>query len=161
MNYKESFIKKMWSIIAEMDLQNIFPSALIAQAALESNWGRSVLAKDYNNLFGIKAGSTWTGKTVNMATKEVFDGVETSINSNFRVYDSWKDSIRDRNKLISSSPRYKAALNAETPLQQIEGLKAGGYATAPNYVSGVWNTIKSNSLERFDELKKKSCSTIK
>jgi len=123
--------------------------------ALESNWGQSSLAAKYNNYFGIKKGSSWTGPTVNMKTGEVFNGQSTTINSDFRVYNSLIDSIRDRNKLLSTS-RYAAVRTASTPLEQITAIKNAGYATALNYVSAIMSTINANSLTKFDILKKKS-----
>lgn len=151
---KTAFINRVWDEIKGEDMTGFFPSVIIAQAALESNWGQSSLAAKYNNYFGIKAGSSWNGPTVSMKTGEVFDGQNTTITSSFRVYDSLIDSIRDRNKLLSTS-RYAAVRQANTPLEQITAIKSAGYATALNYVSSVMNTITANSLTKFDELKKK------
>jgi len=151
---KTAFINRVWDEIKGEEMPGFFPSVLIAQAALESNWGKSSLAAKYNNYFGIKAGSSWTGPTVNMKTNEVFDGVNTSINSNFRVYNSLIDSIRDRNKLLSTS-RYASVKQASTPQAQAQAIKDSGYATALNYVSAIMSTINANALTKFDELKKK------
>ena len=72
---KAAFIANMVAALAGMDdLGGFFKSVIIAQAAIESNWGRSSLSAKYNNYFGIKAGKSWKGKTVNMKTGEVFDG---------------------------------------------------------------------------------------
>ena len=149
-----AFITRLWSEIKGENMDGFFPSVLIAQAALESNWGQSALSAKYNNYFGIKAGSTWTGKTVNMQTGEVLNGQNVTISSNFRVYDSLIDSIRDRNKLLSTA-RYAAVRQAPTPQAQVEAIKNAGYATALSYVSSVMNVINSNGLVKFDELKKK------
>ena len=132
------------------DLGGFFKSVIIAQAAIESNWGRSVLSSRYNNFFGIKAGKSWKGKTVNMKTGEVFDGKQVTINSNFRVYDSLADSIRDRNRLLRM-PRYKAVEPAATPQAQAEAIKTAGYCTATNYVSSIMATIKANNLTQYDQ----------
>ena len=151
---KQAFITRLWNEIKGEDLTGFFPSVLIAQAALESNWGQSSLAAKYNNYFGIKAGSSWTGPKVNLKTNEVFGGVTTSINSDFRVYNSLIDSIRDRNELLSTA-RYASVKNAATPQAQAEAIKNSGYATALSYVSSIMNTIHANDLLKFDELKKK------
>ena len=151
---KQAFITRMWNEIKGEELTGFFPSVLIAQAALESNWGQSSLAAKYNNYFGIKAGSSWTGPTINLKTNEVFGGVTTSINSKFRVYNSLIDSIRDRNKLLSTA-RYATVKNATTPQAQAEAIKNSGYATALNYVSAIMTTINANNLLKFDDLKKK------
>ena len=152
---KTAFINRVWSEIKGEEMTGFFPSVIIAQAAIESNWGQSALAAKYNNYFGIKAGSSWTGKTVNMQTNEVFAGINTTITSTFRVYDTLIDSVRDRNKLLSTS-RYAAVKQAQTPLEQITAIKNAGYATATNYISALVNTINANGLTKFDELKKKS-----
>ena len=131
------------------DLGGFFKSVIIAQAAIESNWGRSALSAKYNNYFGIKAGKSWQGKTVNMKTGEVFDGKNVTINSNFRVYDSLADSIRDRNRLLRM-PRYKAVELADTPQKQAEAIKAAGYCTATNYVESIMATVKANGLTLYD-----------
>jgi len=152
---KVAFIDRVWTEIKGENMDGFFPSVLIAQAALESNWGLSSLAAKYNNYFGIKAGSSWTGQTVNMKTNEVFNGLNTTISSDFRVYNSLLDSVRDRNKLLSTS-RYAAVKQAQTPLEQIQAIKNSGYATALNYVNSIVSTINANSLLKFDDLKKKS-----
>ena len=148
MTYKEQFINRMWAAIQEVDLKGSFPSVVIAQGAIESDWGRSSLSAKYNNYFGIKAGSSWTGQTVNLQTGEIFDGQKVVISSNFRVYDSIEDSLRDRIKLLQKS--YPAALSATTPEGEIQAIKAGGWATALNYVSAVMDTINANNLTQYD-----------
>ena len=88
---KSVFIARMLFALSDMDdLGGFFKSVIIAQAAIESNWGRSVLSSRYNNFFGIKAGKSWKGKTVNMKTGEVFDGKQVTINSNFVCMTAWQ-----------------------------------------------------------------------
>lgn len=148
---KKVFIARMLFALDEIDdLGGFFKSVIIAQAAIESNWGRSALSAKYNNYFGIKAGKSWKGKTVNMKTGEVFDGKNVTINSNFRVYDSLADSIRDRNRLLRM-PRYKAVEPADTPQKQAEAIKAAGYCTATNYVASIMATINANGLTLYDK----------
>lgn len=147
---KKVFIARMLFALDEIDdLGGFFKSVIIAQAAIESNWGRSALSAKYNNYFGIKAGKSWKGKTVNMKTGEVFDGKNVTINSNFRVYDSLAESIRDRNRLLRM-PRYKAVEPADTPRKQAEAIKAAGYCTATNYVESIMATINANGLTLYD-----------
>jgi len=148
---KAAFIANMVAALAGMDdLGGLFRSVIIAQAAIESNWGRSSLSATYNNYFGIKASKSWKGKTVNMKTGEVFDGKQVTINSNFRVYDSLADSIRDRNRLLRT-PRYKAVELATSPRAQAEAIRAAGYCTATNYVSSIMATIDANNLTQYDQ----------
>ena len=152
---KLAFIHKVWTNSAGLDLKGLFPSVLIAQAALESGWGQSELATKYNNLFGVKKGSSWTGRTVNLPTREVINGVSQTVRADFRVYPSWQDSIADRNRLLLTLNRYANVRSAKTPEAQVQALKAAGYATGENYVSSLMNTINANGLTRYDELKKK------
>lgn len=148
---KAAFITRVAAALAGMDdLGGFFKSVIIAQAAIESNWGRSTLSAKYNNYFGIKAGKSWKGRTVNMKTGEVFNGKQVTISSNFRVYDSLSDSIRDRNRLLRM-PRYKAVEPSTTPRAQAEAIKAAGYCTATNYVQSIMATIAANNLTQYDE----------
>ena len=110
----------------------VSPRILLAQAAIETGWGRSVVG---NNIFGIKAGSSWTGDTVTTATHEYEDGQYVSINAAFRAYPSLDAAVRDFVSVVSASPRYRAALGAgEDAGAYARGLVAGGWATDIDYV---------------------------
>jgi len=131
----------------------IFPSVLLSQAIIESSGlvngtyvpGQSLLAKNYNNYFGIKASSQWKGKTVTLQTGEVVNGKRVTVPGTFRVYDSAKDSFADFVKFLKTNPRYTTAgvFSATTPSQQAERIAAAGYATDPNYSNLVKSIIKS------------------
>ena len=70
-------------------------SPVIAQAVLESGWGESRLASQYHNYFGLKCGTRWTGRSVNMRTQEEYmEGTLTSIRDNFRVFDSMEEGVK-------------------------------------------------------------------
>jgi len=70
-------------------------SAIIAQACLESAYGTSQLASKYHNYFGMKTGSSWRGKSVNLSTKEEYTvGTLTTIKAGFRVYDNMEDGVK-------------------------------------------------------------------
>ena len=138
MNYKEQYINRMWQAIKEVDIKGSFPSVIIAQGALESSWGQSYLATQYNNYFGITKGSTWNGKIVQIGAY------------NYRVYDSIEASLQDRISVLSKS--YPMALAATTPYEEILAIKSGGWAEATNYVSTLNNIIEQNNLTQFDNL---------
>ena len=116
------------------------PEVVVAHAALETGWGRSVPTgadgKPSFNLFGIKAGSRWNADTALSATQEFSDGrMHTSLAS-FRAYRSPEHSIQDYAGLLQSSPRYAGALNTGSDVAAFaRGLQQGGYATDPDYVS--------------------------
>ena len=125
-------------------------STAIAQAIIESRWGESGLAK-YHNYFGLKCGSKWTGKSVNMKTKEEYTpGTLTTINDNFRAYDSMADGVKGYYDFISSS-RYANLKTATTPRQYAEYLKADGYATSSTYVKTLTDTVQKYNLSQYDD----------
>lgn len=133
----------------------ILPSITIAQAILESSWGKSILSKDFNNLFGIKADKYWNGEYVTLETKE---HVDTTINDKFRKYNDKKQSIADHAKFLSENKRYKAngVFNANTYIHQAQALENAGYSTVANekgeltYADLLINLIKQYNLQLID-----------
>lgn len=125
-------------------------SPIIAQAILESGWGKSGLASKYHNYFGLKCGSSWRGKSVNMATKEEYKvGTLTNIRDNFRVYDSMEAGVKGYFDFINTS-RYANLKGVKSPEEYVKRLKADGYATSSKYVDNVMRVIRDNKLTRFD-----------
>lgn len=126
-------------------------SPIIAQAILESGWGKSGLASKYHNYFGLKCGSSWKGKSVNMATKEEYRvGTLTNIRDNFRVYDSMESGIKGYFDFINTS-RYANLKGVKSPEEYVRRIKADGYATSSKYVDNVMRVIRDNKLTRFDD----------
>lgn len=126
-------------------------SPIIAQAILESGWGKSGLASKYHNYFGLKCGSSWKGKSVNMATKEEYKvGTLTNIRDNFRVYDSMEAGIKGYFDFINTS-RYANLKGVKSPEEYVRRIKADGYATSSKYVDNVMRVIRDNKLTRFDD----------
>ena len=126
-------------------------SPIIAQAILESGWGKSGLASKYHNYFGLKCGSYWKGKSVNMATKEEYKvGTLTNIRDNFRVYDSMEAGVKGYFDFINTS-RYTNLKGIKSPEEYVRRLKADGYATSSKYVDNVMRVIRDNKLTRFDD----------
>lgn len=110
--------------------------AIIAQAALESGYGRSLLTRQYNNFFGIKAGSNWTGDTVTLNTEEVINGQTVTVSAKFRAYPTAEAGFAGYGQFIHANSRYAAALNFPgDPAKYITAIFNAGYATDPNYVS--------------------------
>lgn len=125
-------------------------SPIIAQAILESGWGKSSLASKYHNYFGLKCGSSWKGKSVNMATKEEYKvGTLTNIRDNFRVYDSMEAGVKGYFDFINTN-RYANLKGVKSPEEYVRRLKADGYATSSKYVDNVMRVIRDNKLTRFD-----------
>ena len=125
-------------------------SPIIAQAILESGWGRSVLAIRYHNYFGLKCGGAWKGKSVNMATKEEYEvGTLTVIRDNFRAYDSMEDGVKGYFDFINTR-RYVNLKGVKDPEEYVRRIKFDGYATSSKYVDSIMRVIRDNKLTRFD-----------
>ena len=125
-------------------------STVIAQAVIESNYGQSKLSVGYNNFFGLKCGSRWKGKSVNMKTKEEYSvGTLTTIKDNFRAYDTVEEGVKGYYDFISTK-RYSNLKTAVTPRQYAEMLKADGYATSSSYVNTLMTCVNRLGLVKYD-----------
>ena len=158
---RNEFIMK-WSpaVIAACNGTTLFPSLFMAQMILESSDsngvpGNSTLSRVYNNYFGIKNSKDWKGRVVNMKTGEVYNGIPTVENDDFRVYDSPEDSINDRVKFLQVNTNYirHGVFTATDPFLQAQALKDAGYATSPTYVQTLTSIIKSENLLSLDQKK--------
>ncbi|HAA45450.1 MAG: peptidoglycan hydrolase [Halomonas sp. 54_146] len=120
---------------------------ILAQAALETGWGRHEIAtrngSNSHNLFGIKAGSHWQGKTTDIVTHEYINGQRTQVVDTFRVYDSFEHAFTDYASLIGNNPRYAGVVQAPTAEQAARELQRGGYATDPRYADKLVAVMKS------------------
>lgn len=122
------------------------PEAIVAQAALESGWGRYAIDK---NIFGIKATRDWTGPVQWQRTAEQHpDGTVYYVNAPFRDYATYADSIADHFAFLDSNGRYRAAGvfdpdGTRTDEQYFEALKRAGYATDVDYVAKLMAMVKS------------------
>jgi flagellar protein FlgJ len=140
---KTSFIQEMWPHAEQAgQLLGVDPRHLIAQAALETNWGRNMpqdaSGRCSNNLFGIKSTGDWTGATVTAATKEFAGGSVSATAAQFKSYATPAQSFHDYVSLLRTNPRYSAALNTGSDVQAFAGaLQRGGYATDPNYAGKI------------------------
>jgi flagellar protein FlgJ len=123
------------------------PRYLVAQAALETGWGKSVMrAQDgssSHNLFGIKAGSSWKGDSARAITSEFRNGEMVKETAEFRSYDSYKDSFHDLVTLLQTNNRYQDVVkSADKPEQFVRELQKAGYATDPDYASKISQIAK-------------------
>lgn len=125
-------------------------SPIIAQAILESGYGKSKLAATYHNYFGLKCGTKWTGKSVNMNTQEEYEpGTLTTIADNFRVFDSMEEGVKGYFEFIHLS-RYQNLKGITDPKTYLETIKADGYATSSTYVQNNMNVIEQYNLIQYD-----------
>ncbi|GLH33462.1 flagellar rod assembly protein/muramidase FlgJ [Pseudomonas sp. BR1R-5] len=118
------------------------PRYLVAQAALETGWGKSVMrnsdGSSSHNLFGIKATGNWEGDSARAITSEFRDGQFVKETAAFRSYDSYQDSFHDLVSLLQNNSRYQEAVKAaDKPEQFVQELQKAGYATDPNYASKI------------------------
>lgn len=146
------FIKEISEYICkyapQYDIQS--NSAVIAQAILESAWGESKLAKEYHNYFGLKCGTLWQGKSVNMQTNEEYEpGTITTIRDNFRVYDDMEDGVKGYFEFIQL-PRYQNLRGVKDARTYLELISADGYATSSSYVKNCMDIINQHGLKNFD-----------
>jgi flagellum-specific peptidoglycan hydrolase FlgJ len=126
-------------------------STTIAQSIVEGACGTSGLAKNYHNHFGMKAGKSWRGKSVNMKTKEEYTpGQLTDIRDFFRAYDSDMEGVEGYYDFIDTK-RYANLRDAKTYRQFAEYLKADGWATSSSYVNTLCNTVEKYKLTKYDE----------
>ena len=150
---QQSFIQGLWPQAQQAAEQlGVAPSNLLAQAALETNWGRSLpqdgSGHSSNNLFGIKASGGWDGASVQAVTTEMNGQSSTSELAPFRSYADATRSFQDYVSILRNNPRYAAALNTGTDARAFAtGLQRGGYATDPDYarkVSAIANNISGH-----------------
>lgn len=124
-------------------------STVIAQAIIESGV-TSTLAVKYHNYFGMKCGSAWRGKSVNLRTKEEYKvGTLTSIRDNFRAYDSMAEGVAGYYDFISTK-RYANLKTASDYKEYAEFLKKDGYATSSTYVNTLVSTVRKYDLTKYD-----------
>jgi flagellar protein FlgJ len=147
-NSADDFVNTMLPMAKEAaDRIGVDPRYLVAQAALETGWGKSVMrAQDgssSHNLFGIKAGSSWNGGSARAITSEFRNGAMVKETAEFRSYDSYKDSFHDLVTLLQSNNRYQEVVkSADNPEQFVRELQKAGYATDPDYASKISQIAK-------------------
>jgi flagellar protein FlgJ len=128
------------------------PLGMLAQAALETGWGqRMPRTADGNsslNLFGVKAGSDWSGARAVADTVEISGGVAKQTRTAFRAYGSIEESVGDFARLLTSSPRYRDAAAAGGSAQAyVQSIAKAGYATDPQYANKLNDVLNSGTLQ--------------
>lgn len=118
------------------------PRILVAQAALETGWGKSMIKDDQGansfNFFGIKADQRWQGAVADTQTHEYVEGNRISIRDAFRAYEDPSQSFNDYVDFLKNNPRYQAALDqVDDPEQFVRSLQSAGYATDPEYANKI------------------------
>ena len=146
---QRDFVTRVWDHALNAERVTGVPAKfIVGQAALESGWGqREIRGTDglpSYNLFGIKAGSDWKGRTVDVVTTEYSNGVATKVVEKFRAYNNYGESFRNWAKLMAGNPRYAPVL---AQAQEARGfafaLQRAGYATDPAYGAKLTRVINA------------------
>lgn len=151
---QEQFIERIATYAQELQsAYGILPSVVIGQAILESNWGQSTLASEYNNLFGMKAYGNQL--KINLETQEYINEEWITIQGDFKIYNSWEESMDDHTQLflkgVDWNPRlYEHVLLAKNYKEAAQALQDAGYATDPTYAQKVIDVIESYDLAKYD-----------
>jgi flagellar protein FlgJ len=118
---------------------------LLAQTALETNWGKDIIAhnngRSSNNLFGIKSTKAWEGESVVTRTHEYVEGQKTAQYSPFRSYRSLDESFNDYVTLLTKSSRYQKLEHTSSPEEFAKELQSAGYSTDPKYADKLINIM--------------------
>lgn len=150
------FVLRHWDHALAAERQTGIPAKFIlGQAALESGWGRHEMrdmsGRPSHNLFGIKAGAGWRGRTVDVATTEYENGVAKKVVEKFRAYENYGEAFRDWAQLMASNPRYAQVLRAGRDANGFAyGLQRAGYATDPQYGAKLARVIGTAAALRGD-----------
>ena len=144
----ESFVQRLLPHAQAASATTGIPARfMLGQAALETGWGRAEIrgadGANSHNLFGIKAGSSWKGRTVDVVTTEYVDGQPRKQVETFRAYDSYAESFRDYASLLRNNARYQNVIaQGRDAAGFAQGLQQAGYATDPNYAQKLMNVIR-------------------
>ena len=151
-NNSENFVDKLLphaKIVSQST--GIPPHFMLAQAALESGWGKHEIRYANNspsyNLFGIKAGLSWKGDVVETVTTEYVGGVPQKVIEKFRAYNSYAEAFNDYAKLLLDNPRYAKVLKSTDAATFANGLQRAGYATDPLYAEKLIRILNSEILQ--------------
>lgn len=151
-NNPVDFVKSLWNDAVKVAKElGVDPKILVAQAALETGWGKYIIKDKQGNssfnLFNIKTGSTWEKNSVAVNTLEYENGLAIKKTEPFRQYDNFAESFSDYLKLLQKYDRYDHALdNAGDAKAFIHSLQKAGYATDPNYANKIYSIYQGDEL---------------
>lgn len=149
-----AFVNRMWPAAAGASRATGIPAHFIlGQAALESGWGmREIRGPDgsaSHNLFGIKAGPGWTGRSVEVTTTEYGAGLPRRTVERFRAYESYAAAFDDYARLLKANPRYAGVIEgSRDAVSFARALQQAGYATDPNYADKLARVINGSVLRQ-------------
>lgn len=147
------FATRLWPAAADASRATGIPAHfMVAQAALETGWGKSEPRRADGgqsfNVFGIKAGRNWQGPVAEATTTEYVDGVAQKQIERFRAYGSYAEAFRDYAGLLTGNPRYAGVLGTQDATSFARGLQRAGYATDPMYAAKLERIIGGATLRQ-------------
>lgn len=148
------FARDIWPHAVRTAKQlDVAPEAIVAQAALETGWGKHVIPDESGaasyNLFGIKGGDGWKGNQVVRNTLEFVDGVPEQQQARFRSYDDVASAFSDYRNLLASNPRYATVSgHGKDAASFARALQDSGYATDPDYATKITNVMEGPTMRR-------------
>ena len=144
----DAFVEKMAAPAQAASAATGIPARfIVGQAALETGWGKSEIKNadgtSSHNVFGIKATSDWTGKTVSTVTTEYVHGKPHKVVEKFRAYDSYADAMTDYATMLRDNPRYASVLSTSHDAASFaHGMQKAGYATDPHYAKKLISIMR-------------------
>lgn len=153
----DDFAKSLWPYLKQASaVIGLDPKLLLAQAALETGWGKSMV-KDAeglssHNVFNIKSLTKDPAQSIQVNTTEYCDHTPVTVTAAFKSYQSIRESVADYMSLIQGSRRYQeAVVHADSPDQYAEALQAAGYATDPQYARKILSIYHGETLQQVLE----------
>lgn len=145
------FIRMLAPAAQESQAKTKIPASFtVAEAALESGWGESLLARTGFNLFGVKADKSWHGETLTMRTREVIRGKAVIVDALWRKYPDWLACLEDHAAFLMNNRRYRKAFSFTHGEDFAYAVAAAGYATDPQYATKLISIIRRHNLANLD-----------
>lgn len=149
----QAFVRRIWPYALEAaKTLGIPPHFVVAHSALESGWGKHEIrlpdGSPTYNLFGIKAGKSWNGRSVEVSTTEYENGAPVSVRAKFRVYSSYAEAFRDYAALLRGKARFAQVIGQRDGMGFARSLQDSGYATDPLYADKLGRIIGGATLKQ-------------
>ena len=125
-------------------------SFTVAEAALESGWGESLLARQGKNLFGVKADPAWHGDVMTLNTREFLHGTWVMVPARWRKYTDWQACMNDHAAFLHQNRRYAPCFACTTGDAFARAVAQAGYATDPDYAAKLVSIIDTHQLAALD-----------
>jgi peptidoglycan hydrolase FlgJ len=146
-SYVTTFISDHIAKAQAIQRQYGIPAGIvIAQSALETNWGRRVVGNAY---FGVK-GYAPDGSSATFTTHEIVNGTSVQIQGTFRSYTGFDDAADDYARTVSGDPKYRVCYTQPSASKCAVALQHNGYATDKYYAAKLNAIIRAHKLDQLD-----------